>query len=74
MEAYIKARLQLVEPALRGELDEDDLEVPDRIEEQLEQLPGLCRYQYEQTRTTILAAMDPLMQRCVWVPPDMIIV
>lgn len=43
VEAYMKARLTLVEPTLRGEIEEDDLEVPDRIEEQLEQLPVLCR-------------------------------
>ena len=63
MEAYIKARMSLVEPTLRGEIDEDDLEVPDRIEEQLEQLPVLCRYQYEQTRNILLSNMDPMMQR-----------
>jgi hypothetical protein len=44
VEAFVKARVGMVEACIRGDVEEDDLESPDRIEEQLEQLPGLFRY------------------------------
>ena len=43
VEAYVKARLGMVEAVIRGDVDEDDLDVPERLEEQLEVLPGICR-------------------------------
>ena len=43
VEAFVKARVGMVEACIRGDVEEDDLESPDRIEEQLEQLPGLFR-------------------------------
>jgi hypothetical protein len=43
VEAFVKARLALVDGVVKGTVEEDDLDSPDRIEEQLEQLPGLFR-------------------------------
>lgn len=52
----------MVEPALRGEID-DDFEDPERVEEQVEQLPGVFRYSYEASKITLLRILDPLLQR-----------
>lgn len=66
VEAYVKARLAFVEPTLRGDVEEDDLEVPDRIEEQLEQLPVLCRYVYVSGRVLPAVVRDAV--DLVWIP------
>ena len=60
VEAYVKARVGMVEACIRGDVEEDDLEVPDRIEEQLEQLPGICRsvVDAENWRRPVLPGLD----------------
>ena len=58
---YLEARLSMVEAVLKGQVD-DDLE-EDVVQQQLEQLPTVCRYKYEVLAKQVLATMDPLLQR-----------
>lgn len=55
--AYIEARIDYVDAVIRGEGD-DDLEDQDRVEEQLEQLPGVCRYQYRVVASGLTEIFD----------------
>jgi hypothetical protein len=66
--AYIRGRLEVMSAGASGDstaqeevLEQlDDLEV---IEDELEQLPAMCRYTYEQSASQITAIMDPILSR-----------
>ena len=60
--AYLRGRVDsLVGPQAEEALEElNDIEC---IEDQLEQLPGICRYQYEAVSSVVLSIVDPLLQR-----------
>lgn len=60
--AYVRGRVEnLMGPDQEVALEElDDIEV---VEDQLEQLPLLCRYQYDAAAGMIQSVLDPLMAR-----------
>lgn len=66
--AYIRGRLEVMSAGAGGDstaqeevLEQlDDLET---IEDELEQLPAMCRYTYEQSASQITAIMDPILSR-----------
>lgn len=60
--AYLEARVGMVESALAGKIM-DDLEDEGLVLQQLEQLPIVVRYRYQDVASKILAIMDPLLLR-----------
>jgi len=64
VKAYIESMLSSVETVLLsdGALD-DPLEDEGSLKEQLDRLPVICRFQYEQVANIILAKFDPLLSQ-----------
>ncbi|GAQ78625.1 Nuclear transport receptor RanBP16 [Klebsormidium nitens] len=62
-EAYITSRLDSVQTVLQGTTGEDPLDNEEQLQDQLDSLPYLCRFQYEKTSKYIIALMEPLLQR-----------
>lgn len=72
-ETYITSRLDSVRAvAMQGGLAEDPLDNEDQLQDQLDSLPHLCRFQYEHTLKYLTNVMDPLLQtysECVHLQP-----
>ena len=47
---------------LAGNLTDDPLDNDEQLQEQLDSLPYLCRFQYEQTSKYLLSLLDPTLQ------------
>ena len=63
VETYVRSRLEAVESTLTSgiELEEDPLENEERLQDQLDNLPLLCRFNYDSTLKMLLARLDPLL-------------
>lgn len=55
-------RLRSVEESVQGNLAEDLLGDEGQLQEQLDTIPQLCRYKFEETARMLIAVMDPLLQ------------
>jgi len=62
-ETYITSRLESVRAVMQGNCQDDPLENDEQLQEQLDSLPHLCRFQYEQSSKLITLLLDPLLQR-----------
>jgi len=65
IQAYVRGRLDALASADEAEREQvlaqlDDLET---IEDELDQLPSICRYAYEGSALGLTALMDPILQR-----------
>eukprot|EP00210_Caulerpa_lentillifera_P005833 g5577.t1 len=60
--AYINSRLECVIGAKNGVI-EDPLDDEGKMQEQLETLPALCRFKYNETFEILVRIMDPLMEQ-----------
>ena len=65
IDAYISSRIQSVPAVQSGQIEEDPLEEDSQLQEQLESIPHLCRFQYMDTSEYIIAMMDPLLEKYV---------
>ena len=63
LNSYLEARLQLAQMVASGESDNADLEDQETAVMQVEQLPGLFRFQYDVSCRTLGGALDTLLQR-----------
>ncbi len=63
LNAYLEARLQLAQMVATGESDNADLDEQEMAVMQVEQLPGLFRFQYDVSCRTLGGALDTLLQR-----------
>lgn len=62
-ETFITSRLDSVTAVIRGEADEDPLDDEERLQDQLESLPHLCRFKYSQTVTFLTQQLDPVIEQ-----------
>ena len=62
-ESYVDARLQSVVDCAQDEDLDDPLDNEDSMQEQLEQLPNITRYQYEQCGNFLKSRFDPIAQQ-----------
>ena len=58
-ETFITTRLDSVTAVARGDADEDPVDNEERLQDQLESLPHLCRFQYETTVGFLTRMLDP---------------
>jgi exportin-7 len=58
-ETFITSRLDSVTAVARGEADEDPLDDEERLQDQLESLPHLCRFKYDATVSFLVTKLDP---------------
>lgn len=63
-ETFISSRLESVNAVLQGnfEPEDDPLENEDQLQDQLDNLPHLCRFRYEDTMKRLISLIDPLLQ------------
>ncbi|EFJ32102.1 hypothetical protein SELMODRAFT_87550 [Selaginella moellendorffii] len=62
-EAYITSRFDSVQQAIvQNNLAEDPLDNEEHLQDQLDSLPFLCRFQYERSSAFILQLLDPILQ------------
>ncbi|KAH7288361.1 hypothetical protein KP509_31G023600 [Ceratopteris richardii] len=61
-EAYISSRFDAVQAVAQGTITEDPLENEELLHDQLDNLPYLCRFQYEKTSMFIIKLMEPILQ------------
>eukprot|EP00271_Cylindrocystis_brebissonii_P005659 TRINITY_DN17835_c0_g2_i1.p1 TRINITY_DN17835_c0_g2~~TRINITY_DN17835_c0_g2_i1.p1 ORF type:complete len:1060 (+),score=142.88 TRINITY_DN17835_c0_g2_i1:716-3895(+) len=63
-EAYITSRLNSVQAVLQNNIavDEDPLDNEEQLQDQLDSLPYLCRFQYEKTSKYIISLLEPVLQ------------
>lgn len=61
-EAYITSRLDSVQAVLQNNLAEDPLDNEEHLQDQLDSLPYLCRFQYEKTSKFIQTLMEPVLK------------
>lgn len=54
-------RLQSVEESVQGNIGEDLLDDEGQLQEQLDTIPQLCRFKFEETARMLIAVMDPLL-------------
>mmetsp|Transcript_26690 Transcript_26690/g.50766 ORF Transcript_26690/g.50766 Transcript_26690/m.50766 type:complete len:1056 (-) Transcript_26690:229-3396(-) len=64
-EAYIASRLDSVQAILAGNLPDDPLDNDEQLQDQLDSLPYLCRFQYESTSKYLLSLLDPTLSAYV---------
>eukprot|EP00899_Mesostigma_viride_P004716 jgi/Mesvir1/14245/Mv09683-RA.1 len=60
-EVYITSRLNSVQAVLANSSAEDPLENEEQLQDQLDSLPYLCRFQYEKTSEFITRLWEPLL-------------
>jgi len=62
-QAYVTSRVESVQAVYDGSVgeDEDLLEIEDSLSDQMEALPYLCRFKYEQSAEFLCSMMDPTM-------------
>ena len=58
-ETFITSRLDSVTAVARGEAEEDPLDDEERLQDQLESLPHLCRFKYDTTVAFLVRMLDP---------------
>ena len=58
-ETFITSRLDSVTAVARGDAEEDPLDDEERLQDQLESLPHLCRFKYESTVRFLVTHLDP---------------
>ncbi|CAI5478824.1 unnamed protein product [Closterium sp. Yama58-4] len=61
-EAYITSRLDSVQAVLQNNLSEDPLDNDEQLQDQLDNLPYLCRFQFDRTSKFIISHLEPIMQ------------
>ncbi|KAJ7517501.1 hypothetical protein O6H91_21G026900 [Diphasiastrum complanatum] len=61
-EAFITSRFDSVQALLQDNSGEDPLDKAELLEDQLESLPYLCRFQYEKTSSYMISLLDPILQ------------
>ncbi|GBG80488.1 hypothetical protein CBR_g30950 [Chara braunii] len=61
-EAYITSRLDAVRAVIQNANLEDPLDNEEQLQDQLDSLPSLCRFQYETTSNYIIELFKPLLQ------------
>ncbi|KAJ7516733.1 hypothetical protein O6H91_22G068900 [Diphasiastrum complanatum] len=61
-EAFITSRFDSVKALLQENSGEDPLDNPEQLEDQLESLPYLCRFQYEKSSSYMTSLLDPILQ------------
>lgn len=61
-EAYITSRLESVKAVLQNNISEDPLDNEEQLQDQLDSLPYLCRFQYEKTSKYIISLLEPVLQ------------
>ena len=59
-QSYVDARLQSAVDCVNDESLENPLENEEQVQEQLEQLPNITRYQYEQAGNFLKSRFDPI--------------
>ena len=58
-ETFITSRLDSVTAVARGDAEEDPLDDEERLQDQLESLPHLCRFKYDSTVAFLTRHLDP---------------
>jgi exportin-7 len=61
--AFVQSRLDAVVDAVSSDSLEDLFEESNDLQEQLERLPSICRYQYETVGQYVLSLLDPLLEQ-----------
>jgi exportin-7 len=62
--AFVQSRLESVQRVVAQDPTvEDPMENEEQLQEQLESLPYLCRFQYERMTTYLCSVLDPLLQQ-----------
>ena len=56
-----RARLESVGAVLANGMEEDPLDQEEALQDQMDSLPYICRFQYEQTAAFLTALLDPVM-------------
>ncbi|CAK0751589.1 hypothetical protein CVIRNUC_002079 [Coccomyxa viridis] len=60
-EAYLTSRLDSVRVVLSNGQMEDPLENEEQLQEQMDSLPYMCRFQYDQSVELLMGRMDPII-------------
>ncbi|MCO5579366.1 hypothetical protein L7F22_033221 [Adiantum nelumboides] len=61
-EAYITSRFDSVQAVVQNSISEDPLDNEELLQDQLDSLPYLCRFQYEKTSLYVIQLMEPILQ------------
>ena len=61
MVAYVTSRLDSVPISLQDSSVEDPLDNEEQLQDQLDSLPYLCRFEYEKMSVYLCSVMDPLL-------------
>ncbi|PTQ44851.1 hypothetical protein MARPO_0017s0001 [Marchantia polymorpha] len=61
-ESYIKSRFDSVQAVVDKKISEDPLEHREQLQDQLDSLPYLCRFQYEKTSSYIIDRLEPVLE------------
>ena len=61
-EAYITSRLDSVQAVLQNNLADDPLDNEEHLQDQMDSLPYLCRFQYEKSSSYVAALLEPILQ------------
>eukprot|EP00898_Chlorokybus_atmophyticus_P001655 jgi/Chlat1/2490/Chrsp175S02362 len=60
-EAYITSRLDSVQAVLQSNFTDDPLDNEEQLQDQLDSLPYLCRFQYEKTTEYLTTLLEPVL-------------
>ncbi|BBN20485.1 exportin-7 [Marchantia polymorpha subsp. ruderalis] len=61
-EAYITSRFDAVEAVSCDRISEDPLDSGEQLQDQLDCIPYLCRFQYKKTSEYIISLLEPIIQ------------
>mmetsp|Transcript_25560 Transcript_25560/g.71479 ORF Transcript_25560/g.71479 Transcript_25560/m.71479 type:complete len:1067 (+) Transcript_25560:187-3387(+) len=61
IEAYIVSRLESVTAVLQNGVSDDPLDNDEQLQDQLDSLPYLCRFQYDKMSKYLCSLMDPII-------------
>ena len=61
IEAYVVSRLESVTAVLQNGVSDDPLDNDEQLQDQLDSLPYLCRFQYEKMSKYLCELMDPII-------------
>ena len=62
VQAYVQSRLDSVEAIMRDQSMDNPLDDEGLLQDQMERLPKICRYKYEEVGRYLQSQMDPLLQ------------
>ncbi|KAL8129299.1 hypothetical protein V2J09_018454 [Rumex salicifolius] len=65
LQSFISSRFDSLQDATSEDISEDPLDNTELLQDQLDFLPHLCRFQYEGCGTYIMTIMDPILQAYV---------